>query len=176
MFCCLFKRMSGDYSVYGVLDTSDGTVEEYQANVLVKLMRRGIDILGLRVDGDYLSYLGKNTVKYIPNDFFEHNGCVAVVNIVHSSAFGGCYVSEVSIFKQGIGFVGNVLVDRRAEYIEAESLYVDPQNNNVICITFTYTDKHFYGEDHEQDFWRHLRIDTKTCKCKLDKGWKKASR
>ena len=144
MFCCLFKRMSGDYSVYGVLDTSDGTVEEYQANVLVGLMRRGIDILGLRVDGDYLSYLGKNTVKYIPNDFFEHNGCVAVVNIVHSSAFGGCYVSEVSIFKQGIGFVGNVLVDRRAEYIEAESLYVDPQNNNVICITFTYTDKHYW--------------------------------
>lgn len=40
MFCCLFKRMSDDYSVYGVLDTSDGTVEEYQANVLVDLMRR----------------------------------------------------------------------------------------------------------------------------------------
>ena len=58
MFCCLFKRMSGDYSVYGVLDTSDGSVEEYQANVLVGLMRRGIDILGLRVDGAYLYPFG----------------------------------------------------------------------------------------------------------------------
>lgn len=176
MFCCLFKRVSGDDFVYGVLDTSDGAVEEYRADVLAGLLQRGVDILGLRLNGSSLAYMGKNDIKYIVNDYFEHNGCVAVVNIISERHYVRYYTGWVSIFKQGIGFVKNVYIDKINEYMEAESLYVEPQNKDVICITFTYTDKHCYGEDHEQDFWKRLRINTKTCEYKLDKGWKKASR
>ena len=175
MFCCLFRRLSGTDFIYGVLDTSDGTVEEYRANTLVSLMRKGIDILGLRLDVDYLSYLGGSTTKYVLNDYFEHNGCVAAVNIVHSNTFGGCCVCEVSIFKQGIGFVRNVLVGRLADNMRTVSLQVDLRND-VISIIFEFTDKNCYGEDRPQDFWKYMFINTKTCEYKLDKGWKMARR
>ena len=165
MFCCLYKYVSiADY-YYGILDTSDGKVEEYRGDVLSALLQRGVNILGLRLDGKSLKYTGKDNNKYAMTDYFEHNGCVAVINISSEIDWDNVryYKCWVSIFKKGIDFVKRVYMGESSKCMELGNICIDPKNKDVIRITFTPDDVP-YHEGIWGERWERLRIDTKTCK------------
>lgn len=52
MFYINGKRMYGNKRAYGIVDTSDNTIEWYTADVIQKLLKSGVSILGTKLSAD----------------------------------------------------------------------------------------------------------------------------
>lgn len=167
MYCCIYSAVIEGKLYYGILDTSDNTVENHTEANLLNFIQMGYGIAGLTLSRGVLNYHGKVRTKFEPDEVIEGNGFTLVAKVTKR---GYHYSGFALVFRESAPDKVSLVREFEAEhYMEVNSFV--PLDGSSIRLSFRYTDKHYYREDREETFFKALSLDVKTGEYKVDSKW-----
>lgn len=167
MYCCIYSAVIEGKLYYGILDTSDNSVEDHTEATLINFIQRGYVIAGLTLSGGRLNYHGKVNTKFEPHEVIEENGFALVARVTKQQYH---YSGFVLVFRESAPDKVSLVREFEAEhYMEVNSFM--PVGSSSIMVSFCYIDKHYYREDREEVFFKKLALDLRTGAYSVDSKW-----